>query len=100
MTSHNGQPVDRQRLDEIEQRLHAATPGPWCHRDQFIETAGTTGQLLGVTMQRNEDGLDQLPGGENACFIAHAREDVELLLAEVARLQSRVEELEQQLGNA
>ena len=50
------------RLEEIRSRAEAATPGPW---------------EIGVTYNH----------GRNATFIAHAREDIPYLLAEVERLQ-------------
>lgn len=84
-------PVNETYLQQVESRLNAATPGPWVHRDQFIESLGQAGQLLGVTMQRNEEGLEQLPGNDNACFIAHARMDIALLIAEVRRLRDLLE---------
>jgi len=86
-------------LCEVRVRLQAATPGPWLHRDQFIETATEPGQLLGVTMQRNEHGLEPLPGDHNACFLAHARTDVARLLAEVERLRQVEADLRRQLAN-
>jgi hypothetical protein len=79
-------------LAAIEARAQAATPGPWQHREQFIETVANKAgneQLLGITTQRNEEGLDALPGTANACFIAHARVDVERLLNEVRRLRQQ-----------
>lgn len=85
-------PLGEEELLAIESRANAATPGPWCHREQFIEAGNDSGQLLGVTMQRMEDGLDQLPGVDNAAFIAHARTDVPRLIAEIRRLQALVDE--------
>lgn len=81
-------PLDDAALLDIEARLARASPGPWIHRDQFIETAEEPSQLLGVTMQRNEEGLTPLPGNDNARFIAHARSDIERLLYEVRRLRA------------
>lgn len=84
--------LSEEELLAIESRANAATPGPWCYREQFIETGDDSGQLLGVTMQRMEDGLDQLPGVDNAAFIAHARTDVPQLIAEIRRLQALLDE--------
>jgi hypothetical protein len=75
----------------IRRRLAAASPGPWCHREGFIETCTNPSQLLGVTMQRNEEGLPGLPGLANAEFIAHARTDVPRLLDEIERLQAELQ---------
>jgi hypothetical protein len=84
------QPLSQEELHSIRQRLEAATPGPWCHREGFIETAGKPGMLLGVTLQRSEVGLDTLPGLANAEFIAHAPTDVQRLLQEVDRLKDEL----------
>jgi hypothetical protein len=80
--------LSNEELSAIYRRLKAATPGPWCHREGFIETCSEPSQLLGVTMQRSEEGLDALPGPANAEFIAHARTDVPRLLAEIERLRA------------
>lgn len=71
-----------EELDAIEARLNAATPGPWvasCENDHNIVCCPLGGwlcEMLGF-------------GGNserNATFIAHAPEDIKLLLAEVRRL--------------
>lgn len=70
-------------LKEIEERCERATPGPWASfvegRDftsgaSFIRTGGEDIELLGAT----SDDQD---------FIAHAREDIPLLIAEIRRLR-------------
>ena len=69
-------------LDEIEQRVMRATPGPWTSfvegRDHtsgssFIRTAADDIELSGATIDDQD-------------FIAHAREDIPALIAEVRRL--------------
>jgi hypothetical protein len=79
-------PLTADELAAIHRRLNAATPGPWCHREGFIETCTEPSLLLGVTMQRSEQGLDALPGLANSEFMAHARTDIPRLLAEIERL--------------
>ena len=79
-----------EELREIEERANQATPGPWSVRDQFIETASSPSHLLGVTMQRTEEGLTQLPGEQNARFIAQARTDIPRLVSEIRRLKSQI----------
>ena len=78
--------VDEAYLDEIERRSNAATPGPWTSfvegRDNvsgssFIRTASDDIELSGAT-DADQD------------FIAHARQDVTLLLSEVRRLRKLV----------
>ncbi len=69
-------------LDEIERRCVAATPGPWKSfieaRDHmvgsdFIQTAGEDIYLTGATLADQE-------------FIAHARQDLPMLIDEVRTL--------------
>jgi hypothetical protein len=84
------QPLD---LDAILARAAAATPGPWAvseDYDDILDTEG--GQLASYWMEA--DGQ----------FIAHAREDVEAMAAEIRRLRAdladfsgRVNELESKL---
>lgn len=70
-------------LKEIEERCESAAPGPWISfvegRDftsgsSFIRTGREDIELLGAT----SDDQD---------FIAHAREDIPLLIAEIRRLR-------------
>lgn len=56
------EPMTQQRLAEIEARCEAATPGPWKPKRDFLSWDC------------------------NAAFIAHARQDIPALLAEVERL--------------
>ncbi|MBI1345156.1 hypothetical protein GC163_02590 [bacterium] len=77
-----------QELEQIEQQLAAATPGPWRHQQCFIEAVANPPQLLGVTIQRSEQGLTDLPGLANGEFIATARSAVPRLISEVRRLRS------------
>ncbi|MEA2695941.1 MAG: hypothetical protein QOI66_212 [Myxococcales bacterium] len=76
-------------LEEIEVRCAAATRGPWRSlvegRDHvagsnFIQTDGEDIELIGAS------GADQ-------DFIAHARQDVPQLVAEVRRLRRRLAEI-------
>ena len=71
-------------LQEVRQRLNGATPGPWVSyvegRDHtsgssFIQTAGADIEAPGLAIADQD-------------FIAHARQDVEILLAEVERLRA------------
>jgi len=80
--------ITEEDLVKIEQRLAMTTPGPWRHELGFIESQTDPVQLLGVTMQRAESGLADLPGLHNGEFIAAARTDVPLLVAEIRRLRA------------
>ena len=70
------QPLD---LDAIEARAQAATPGPWTvseDYDDILDAEG--GQLASYWME--VDGQ----------FIAHAREDVPAMAAEIRRLRAQL----------
>ncbi len=77
-----------QELDEIRCRCGAATPGPW---KAFVEgrdhESGSSFIMTGEGANRGED--IELSGARPADydFIAHARQDVPRLLAEIARLR-------------
>lgn len=85
------------RLEIIRGRIEAASPGPW--------RAGTSpGGAAGVWRagsQTDDPSLcvvASVPTGEDlgdAAFIAHAREDVPILIAEVERLRAENDALRQ-----
>lgn len=108
-----------QQLDEIEARVNAATKGPWgvyvYGGDSLIEIAADLEDTgCGYSARRtvcrfDEEPLDNDPAhrdwtGEDdwaqvqadAVFAAHARTDVDALLAEVRQLRTRVAELEEE----
>lgn len=81
--------MDEQLLLEIEARLAAATKGPWqsfvegrdhLAGDSFIRTGGTDDHSPDI----------YLSGGtpQDQDFVAHARQDIPTLVAEVRRLRS------------
>ena len=100
-----------QELREIHERAAAASPGPWFTRlldddyamnlvaitnaasdeDSWSEPDGS--ELVAATLVQHPRYVCHDDGrwDENADFIAHAREDVPRLLAEVARLRSLLE---------
>lgn len=79
-------------LDAIEAREKATTPGPWVHDETDgigcdVWTQGET--VMGGTVHTTDDGY---PRGdynpvEDALFIAHAKQDIPALVAEVRRLR-------------
>lgn len=72
--------IDR-RLDEVRERVDAATPGPW-------RTDG-----VGVTASRVSGvAVDELVRA-NAAFVAGCRDDVPWLLALVAELRGLLSDL-------
>jgi len=74
-------------LMEVQKRVEAATPGPWT---SFIEGRDHLGgdSIIRMSMDDSIDDL-YLNGASIADqdFIAHAREDIPLLLGEIERLK-------------
>lgn len=106
-------------LDPIKARIAQATAGPWI-ADDFCEVSGDV-LRVGTTdgtddyYQRThtiaicevyvgdevEDGAPGLLGGEaNARFIAHARTDLPLTVAEIERLREENTRLREALANS
>jgi hypothetical protein len=83
-------------IDSIEARALVAAEGPWMVDRQHPEIVlkpdkpgdDWDGTII-ATLPR--DDFD-LPDFANAAFIAHAREDVPALVAEVRRLRAALEE--------
>jgi len=79
--------VSEQELQEIQLRCDATTVGPWV---SYVEgrdhTSGSDFIMTGVADNRGED--IELTGATAADqdFIAHAKQDIPLLLSEVRRL--------------
>ncbi|WP_198345208.1 hypothetical protein [Burkholderia ubonensis] len=75
-------------LNEIEARCKAATPGPWV---SYVEgrdhESGSNFIMTGPEGDRSDD--IELSGATIADqdFIAHARQDIPLLVAEIRRLK-------------
>jgi len=82
-------------LKEIRRRWEASTPGPWVSyiegRDFTSEASGDS--VIGRGVNRAEDDL-YLTGGTAADqdFIAHAHQDLPLLLGEIERLRKIIQE--------
>ena len=69
------------RLDEIQARLDAATPGPWVAMNSGVIAIVTASEHQLITR-------GSLP--PDADFIAHAPDDLAWLLERVARLEATV----------
>jgi hypothetical protein len=89
----------------IEAREQAATQGPWHVEEteaygRLIWASGTTydpSDPTGQTAMQFQDLLvQQISEAADADFIAHAREDVPVLLGERVRAVTRLRELEQE----
>lgn len=91
------QPPTNPDLDTIEARANAATPGPWgSHRDLAgTYTIQARPRSTRYGMETDGDiatlaaGRSDAESYANARFIAHARTDVEELVAEVRQLRAR-----------
>lgn len=70
--------MDEAKLQEIEARANAATPGPW-YAGNGHPYVTTERMGFGIVVARALEGND-------CTFIAHARTDVPVLIAEVRRL--------------
>jgi hypothetical protein len=82
------QEVSQDKLDEIEKRCNAATSAPWksyiegrdhLGGDSVIQTSGEDIYLTGATASDQD-------------FIAHARQDIPMLLNEIKRLRALLDE--------
>lgn len=77
--------MSEQELQAIIDRLEAASAGPWV-------ATGTSVTADGIRISQSEfRSLEQRQA--NAEFIAHAREDIQLLLKEVKDLKADKENL-------
>jgi len=75
--------LDAEYLRSVRDRISAASPGPW---KSWVEGRDFSS---GSSFIETSDGSDiYLSGGSIADqdFIAHARQDIEILLDEIARL--------------
>jgi len=78
-------------LDAIKKRCEAATKGPWIARHRCFLCSNTDDEHAGLGL--DIDGLPtpmlrgMLQRGADAQFIAHAREDIPALVAEIMKLQ-------------
>jgi hypothetical protein len=90
-------PLSSDELDAIERRCRLASPGPWqsfvegreyLGGDNFIRIGGLDDSEPDMYVSRaTEQGLAPA-SNHDLDFIAHARQDIECLLAEVRRLRS------------
>lgn len=70
------------RLNDIEERINAAYPGPWTHINQGCTTMPMVRTVEGydISMIQGFGDCDTFMEPENAEFIAHARQDVPALV--------------------
>lgn len=75
--------MTEQQLAEIRVRCQNATPGPWT---AFVEGGDHLGGDSIIRTQGDDIFLGRV-GSHDADFIAHAREDVQKLLADIEHLK-------------
>jgi len=105
----SGEPLSLAVIDEIEARANDATPGPWIPQHQHFPTSEDATKALLANFSRGVEDrrvcwISPAPNPTlisiavtgwgprtpaNTVFIAHARDDIPLLIAEIRRLQRR-----------
>ncbi|MFF2383696.1 hypothetical protein [Streptomyces sp. NPDC058108] len=85
-TDHTVQQLTADQLDDIEARAAAATPGPWSSHEDWPGRVFSDGGPNYLHIARTTGWNAEA----NERFIAHAREDVDALLAEVRRLRTEL----------
>jgi hypothetical protein len=78
--------LNAEEIEAIRKRAEAATPGPWFDS----ETVYVVSNVSGDSIEWDADFIAETQEQSDAEFIAYAREDVPKLLAEIARLQTRL----------
>lgn len=87
------EPMTQERLDAIQERVDAATRGPWAVDSDdpayiiYPEKGGWDGLVIAHVAE--QDGA-LFPVEHNGALIAHAPQDLTDLLAEVKRLRARL----------
>lgn len=77
-------PLTPERLAEIREREQAATPGPWTAHEEWPGSVFHGGDTNLLPIARTTGRMAEA----NERFIAHAREDVPALLAELDRVRA------------
>lgn len=84
-------------LEAIQARLAAATPGPWyAHADDLI--GGWCVRTVETPPSEGPGEVASFIREEDARLIAHARVDLEALVAEVEQLRAKTRTLNALLG--
>jgi hypothetical protein len=90
-------PLTPEQLDDIERRCVAASPSPWesfvegrdhTSGSDFIRVGGDGSDEPDMYLLRGEGGAS----AQDQDFVAHARQDVPRLLAEVRRLRALLDQ--------
>ena len=84
------EPLSEKKIEEIKKRCDAARPGPW---KSYVEgrdhDSGSNFIMIGEGASRSDDDIELLGETvEDQDFVAHAREDIPALIAEIERLKT------------
>lgn len=90
--------MTEEQLREIEARAAAATKGPWFEQYEYdgqrtVAMIRSVDRTFCINKANHVEGLPHQQTLANGMFIAHAREDVPALVAEVRRLQEFTTEI-------
>lgn len=87
--------LTNKELESIKERCEKATEGPWnyYHEDGVVTTSDPDACYA-------PEIVEEVGHGYNGEFIAHAREDIPKLLAEINELRNRLDEAEGLLEDA
>jgi hypothetical protein len=77
--------VTEEYLQDVENRVHAATPGPWT---SFVEGRNHTSGSSFVRTHADDIEFSGATAADQD-FIANARQDIPLLIAEIRRLREK-----------
>lgn len=100
--------MNKEQLDVIKERVAKATPGEWIgdyggvettHKDFQKVSGGVYGEHNTICNTFDGEYIENSNAIHDSRFIAHARQDVPALIAEVERLQ-QFEKQVQQIKNA
>lgn len=80
-----------QEIEAIRERAEKATEGPWYYALNINEQTGEP-DVLPHVISDTQEVISENMYDENAEFIAHAREDIPKLLAEVERLETAIQD--------
>lgn len=91
--------MEQEQLDAIRERCDAATPGPWkhcgasdgkcdCHLIWSTSQDTLVAKACGPRFTEDAPYPTEEQAVINGHFIAHAREDIPALLAEIGRLRA------------
>lgn len=87
--------MNQEQLNAIKERVSKATSGPWL----VAYDTDDRDHVIDIWFNREDNGHAEIHDNSfgnapyNARFIAHAREDVPALVAEVERLRTLIKEL-------